>query len=63
MPEIASVALRWAAISVGVVGPITTGPSANTDSRSTRKRSVAASAPETIVISQVPCTSDSAARS
>ena len=51
-PQLA--ALRWAAVRVGDVGPITTGPSANTDRRSTRKRSVADSGPDTIVTSQVP---------
>ena len=62
MPAIASVALWCAAASVGAVGPMTTGPSANTLSSSARNLSVGESGPDTIATSQVPCTSDSAAR-
>ena len=62
IPAIASVALRWAAVSVGAVGPITTGPSANAPSSSVRDLSVGESNPEMMATNQVPCTSDSAAR-
>ena len=63
IPEMASPALRYAAVSMGAVGPMTTGPGENASSRFVRKRSVGDNVPETIAISQVPWISARTARS